>query len=72
MTVRDILDACIELQGLVRIQSFKDDRPSVLYEGYAPRNAGDCLDREVQYIYPMQGASDGILVIEVRDDDDAE
>lgn len=55
MTLRDMLDAGINFEGWIKIQTWDDmDNPDIHYEGYGveKKQLEDYLDREVIYIFP--------------------
>lgn len=71
MTVNDMIEAGVVIQGLGRVTSYEGDDEITLFEGtsyelYAPV-ARKWADREIRYIYPLPGC-DGcpIITIEVE------
>lgn len=52
MTLRDMQNAGIEIQGWVTIQCIRDDDTVILYDGHGLCYDDKILDREVKYIFP--------------------
>ena len=53
MTIRDMLNAGIEIEGNIRVVCWEsDDRPTILFSNYA-KNFGNqpFLDMEIKYIF---------------------
>jgi len=78
MTLRDLLNDGIEIQGRVLVQCLHEDDTETLYEGESLYCKGDFLDRDVKYIYsnvhPIGGWGDtnpvyvAKLVIEIEEE----
>jgi fructose-1,6-bisphosphatase/sedoheptulose 1,7-bisphosphatase-like protein len=69
MTIRDLLNDCIEIQGLIAIHSGEYPHTKILYEGENLRAAKIGLDMEILYLYPARGYDDGKIIIEVSEED---
>lgn len=66
MTIRDLLENCIEIQGDVSIWQGEYPNTKILYDGDNIRQAKTALDHEILYIYPARGYADGKIIIEVE------
>lgn len=56
MTLNDLFDSGICLQGKIKIQSWDNDEPTIHYNGYAeefyPNEYENIINREISYIFP--------------------
>lgn len=66
MTIRELLNSGIEIQGYVKIMICYEDTVKTVHETFNIRTAGNYLDREIYYIYPKNDKADGHIVIEVE------
>lgn len=63
MTIRDLLNADIEIQGHVIIKEYTDNaEPRIHYGGYNLYRAGEYLDMTISYIYPDDTEPDTIII----------
>ena len=77
MTLRNMIDNGINIQGLIKIQSWGDkDYPEVYYEGNIEIDGMEAiekyLDRDIQYIFPyvvkIGIVSVGAICIEIAEE----
>ena len=69
MTIRDMLNAGIEIEGKIRVVCWEnDDRPTLLFKDYA-ENFGNqpFLDMEIKYMFD---AGDHRITFEVAAEED--
>ncbi len=57
MTLQDLLDSGITIEGHLKIQCWENDSyPTIYYEGDDTIDLGACMDREVTYMFPYNPA----------------
>ena len=79
MTIRDMIDSGIVIQGQIKIQCWgNEDLPDVYYEGNIDFDGTKAirrwLDREIEYIYPyvvcVGRVTVGAICIEVESEEE--
>lgn len=72
MTLRDIVDAGINIEGWRKIQCWEDyDNPTIYHEGYDNgKSLREYMDREVAYIFPyaVSDCESGICIELAQED----
>ena len=72
MTIRDLFDNCVEVEGWVKVQCWEnEDYPNIYYEGYSLRSTPEkYLDREIRYIFPFMTTDiEAAICIELCEED---
>ena len=71
MTLRDLLDSGITVEGLVKIQSWENDcYPTIYHEDDNTIPQGAWMDREISYMFPYSAASNKVgICIELAKED---
>ena len=56
MTLRDLFEQCVEIEGWVKVQCWENENyPEIYYEGYRVRSIDQkYLDRYIKYIFPWK------------------
>ena len=72
LTIRDIVDQITELQGLIKVQRWDGDEPTILYEGEdLERMTDDYMDQEICYIFPYDAGNNWpAICIELHPEED--
>ena len=75
MTLRDILDQCVTVEGWIKVQCWKNDKPVdkpvICYEGYGLNHSAieKYLDRDIIYIFPyMVTNNEAAICIELEEE----
>lgn len=72
MTIRDLFDQCVEVEGWVKVQCWEsEDYPDIYYEGYGLRSIDQKYwDREIRYMFPfMVTPTEAAICIELCEED---
>ena len=72
MTLRELLEGILALEGYRKIQCWEtEDAPTIYYEGYDNSGlAEEYLDREVAYIFPFNTSpNEAAICIELAEAD---
>lgn len=76
MTLRDMIENGITIEGYVKVQCWEDmDNPTIYWEGYAnegiKKNLHDYLDREICYIFSYNTSPNiAAICIELAEEED--
>lgn len=75
MTLRDLIDGGVQIEGYVKIQCWEDeDNPTIYWEGHSLGNFDshivDYLDREIVYIFPYGTYHSSAICIELAQKED--
>lgn len=69
MTLREILESGIVIEGHRKIQCWEDeDNPTIYYEGTDANIREEYLDRDVAYIFPYNAGSNPAICIELAEE----
>ena len=72
MTLRDLFEQCVEVEGWVKVQCWEnEDSPNIYYEGYNLRSIPEeYLDMEIRYIFPFMATDiEAAICIELCEED---
>lgn len=68
MTLRELLESGINIEGYKKIQCWEnEDNPTIYYEGNGRNIPKEFKDREIAYIFPYNTGSEAAICIELAE-----